>query len=116
MKWNELHLDEALLEELGRRLAQMRIDQNLTQSELAGRAGVAKRTVERVEMGESTQSRTLFRLFRELGLLGRLDLLLPEPTVRPARRVKQAPGLPQRVARRRKKLAENPTWKWGDES
>lgn len=43
--------DEAVLGELGRRLAQVRLGKNLTQAQLAAKAGVSKRTVERLEVG-----------------------------------------------------------------
>ena len=46
---------EAALAELGLRLAQRRIQLGQTQDELATEAGVSKRTVERLEAGESTQ-------------------------------------------------------------
>lgn len=48
--------DEAVLRELGRRLAQVRLGKNLTQAQLAAKAGVSKRTVERLEVGEWRRS------------------------------------------------------------
>ncbi len=115
MKFHELHHDEALLQELGRRLTQVRIDLNLSQSELARKAGVGKRTLERLEAGESAQTRTLFRIFRELDLLKRVEMLLPEPTARPSHRIKDAHALPKRVSRKRTDRPEDKPWKWGDE-
>jgi len=116
MKFQELHHDEAILQELGRRLAQVRIELNLTQAELAQRAGVGKRTLERLETGETTQTRTLFRIFRELDLLGRVELLLPEPTARPSHAIKQADALPKRATRKRTNETKAAKWKWGDET
>ena len=43
--------DEAILSELGGRLTRVRLEQNLTQAQLAEQAGVSKRTVERLEAG-----------------------------------------------------------------
>lgn len=116
MKFTELHHDEAILQELGRRLAQFRIDLNLTQAELAYRAGVGKRTLERLETGETTQTRTLFRILRELDLLGKIEIVLPEPTTRPSQAIKEAGALPKRVSRKRSGEGEAEPWKWGDES
>ena len=45
--------DEAILEEIGRRLARRRVDLGCTQADLAEQSGVAKRTVERIEAGRS---------------------------------------------------------------
>jgi len=42
---------ESILEELGGRLASVRLGRNLTQAALAEEAGVSKRTVERLESG-----------------------------------------------------------------
>jgi hypothetical protein len=56
MRWGlrigEETTDEAVLGELGRRLAQVRLGKNLTQAQLAAKAGVSKRTVERLEVRE----------------------------------------------------------------
>ncbi|MCA1779321.1 MAG: helix-turn-helix domain-containing protein [Xanthomonadaceae bacterium] len=120
MKFQDLHHDPAALAELGHRLAQVRIDQQLTQAELARKAGVGKRTLERLEAGETTQTRTLFRVLRELDLLKRLEVLLPEPTLRPSQATRKADALPKRATskranRERAKEAGDKQWKWGDE-
>jgi len=115
MKFQDLDHDEAMLEELGRRLAQLRIEMNLTQADLARQAGVGKRTLERLEAGETTQTRTLFRILRELDLLSRLDVLLPEPKVRPRHVVKEGGGLPQRATKKKPSHDSTGEWKWGDE-
>jgi len=51
MKITKQATDEAILGELGGRLAKIRLDRNLTQAQLATQAGVSKRTVERLEAG-----------------------------------------------------------------
>ena len=48
MKITKQATDEAVLSELGGRLAQVRLERNLTQAQLAEQAGVSKRTVERL--------------------------------------------------------------------
>jgi transcriptional regulator with XRE-family HTH domain len=86
----------------------------LTQAELARKAGIGKRTLERLEAGDTTQTKTLIRVLRELDLLERLELLMPEPTTRPSQIVK-AEELPKRVSRKRGQKGDNEPWKWGDE-
>ena len=116
MRFEDLHLDKAALAELGRRLAQLRIDLNLTQAELAKKAGVGKRTLERLEAGETAQTRTLIRVLRELDLLTQLEVLIPEPTVRPRHAVKEGGALPQRASKKKKQDGHGRgAWKWGDE-
>jgi transcriptional regulator with XRE-family HTH domain len=79
MKITQSETDEAVLGELGGRLARARLERNLTQAQLAAQAGVAKRTVERLEKGEPGTALWAFvRLCRALGFAARLDTLLPD--------------------------------------
>ena len=75
---NEL-TDRKILGEVGDRLARHRLGRNLTQAQLAREAGVSKRTVIRLENGESSQLTNLVRVLRALSLLGNLDALVPAP-------------------------------------
>lgn len=70
--------DSATLEAIGKRIARHRLDQNLTQAQLSEEAGVSKRTLVRLESGESTQVTNLLRVLRALGLLN-LDSIVPAP-------------------------------------
>jgi transcriptional regulator with XRE-family HTH domain len=115
MKFRDLHHDEAALAELGRRLAQLRINMNMTQAELAKKAGVGKRTLERLEAGETTQTRTLMRVLRELDLLAQLEALIPEPSVRPRHIIKEGGALPKRATKKKLEQRSDEKWKWGDE-
>ncbi len=78
MRIESLLADAAVVEELGRRLRQLRLDQNLTQQGLADEAGVSVATVRNLESGKRTQLITLIRVLRTLGLLADLDRLVPE--------------------------------------
>ena len=83
--------NEAILQELGERLAGARLERNLTQAALAEEAGVAKRTVERLESGQAaTQLSGFVRVCRALGLLERLDALVPERHRKPDRAIEAA--------------------------
>jgi putative transcriptional regulator len=75
--------DEAVLLELGARLERMRLAHNFTQAELAEKAGVAKRTIERMEAGGPTQLLNLVRIARALDLIENIDALVPEPVTSP---------------------------------
>jgi len=123
MKLDDTLTDEAVLTELGERLARLRIGRGLTQAQLADEAGVGKRTVERAEAGHSVQLVTLVRLFRVLGLMGALDHLMPEPGPTPMELLKEnttGRGR-QRASGRRSPSAPGSrsggkAWTWGDES
>ncbi len=115
MKIVSLMTDDAVLAELGGRLTQRRIESGLSQAELAHRAGVSKRTVERVEAGATAQTATLVRMLRALELLDRLEALVPEAGPRPMDLLKLK-GEERKRAPRKKADASGRGWQWGDES
>lgn len=108
--------DSAALAELGERLARHRLQRNLTQDELAKEAGVSKRTIARLEAGESTQLTNLIRVLRALGLLTTLDALVPPPIPSPLEQLRTKERLRKRASPR---ASEEPSsqeeWVWGDE-
>jgi transcriptional regulator with XRE-family HTH domain len=110
--------DEAILREVGSRLAALRLTRNLTQAALAEEAGVSKRTVERLESGEvATRLSGLVRICRALDMVDRLDALVPSPTVSPVEQLKSAGHRRKRASGRR--VPSTPAkrkWTWGDES
>ena len=108
--------DDAVLEELGRRLGQRRIALRLTQAELAREAGVSKRTIERIEAGAATQSLNLIRILRVLDLLPGLDRLIPETGPRPMDLLKLKGKARKRASSRRSAHPSGDGWSWGDET
>ena len=115
MKIEGLLTNEAILAELGKRLAQRRLELELTQAELADQAGVSKRTVERIEAGATTQLATLIRILRVLDLLDGVETLVPEAGPRPMDLLKLK-GKQRQRAPRKKKAASDEPWNWGDET
>jgi transcriptional regulator with XRE-family HTH domain len=110
--------DEAVLAELGRRLARTRLERNLSQQSLAHEAGVSKVTIERLEAGTPVKSTSLVRVLRSLGLLDALDRLIPEPLPSPVERQRLQGRRRQRARggdRREGSLGESKPWRWGDE-
>lgn len=106
--------DRAVLSELGNRLARHRLDRNLSQSQLAREAGVSKRTVVRLENGESSQLHNVIRVLRALGLLANLDALIPPPLASPLAQLKSRAKERRRASPVAKKPGTNSTWTWGD--
>lgn len=116
MKTTRLTTDAALLRELGRRLALVRLDQNLTQAQLAEQAGLSKRTVERLESGSvATHLSGFIRVCRVLGLVERFDLLVPEPLPSPVEQLRLRGRTRQRASSLRKRKAPPKKWAWRDE-
>ena len=112
MKIDKLLSDDAILAELGQRLARRRIESELTQADLAHEAGVSKRTVERIEAGASAQMASIIRICRVLGLLPGLDQFIPEPALKPMDMIKLKGKMRQRATSRRKTRGADDTWTW----
>ena len=136
MKNQPTETDEFLLQEIGAKLARVRLEKNLTQAQLAAQAGIALRTLSRIERGNGATLVTAFiRVCRALGLLERFIAIVPEPVPSPmeqlklhgrqrrrasGRRLKANPlaKYPEHVDDGRFRVAEDAPadWKWGDET
>lgn len=116
MKITRQATDATVLAELGRRLTRSRLDLNLTQAQLAGEAGVSKRTVQRLESGGvSLQLSGFIRVCRVLNLLEQFDSLVPEPLPSPMEQLRLQGRQRRRASSAR---AHDPTpqkWQWGDD-
>jgi transcriptional regulator with XRE-family HTH domain len=110
----DLRTDDTVLADLGARLSSLRLSYNLTQAKLAKNAGVSKRTLERIEAGHSAQLTSFIRILRALGLLDRLDELLPPPQPGPIDLLRREGKRPQRATGG--KVASNAPWTWADEA
>lgn len=109
--------DEGILKEVGERLANARLQRNLTQADLAEQAGVGKRTVERLESGQvATQLSGFLRVCRVLGILERFDTLIPEAMLSPIEQLKLQGKKRQRASRQKSTKPGPQKWTWGDSS
>ena len=121
MKFSPLLTDDAIAGEVGRRIAAIRLERRMTQAQVAAAAGVAKRTVERLEDGQPAQLATLIRCLRVLDRLDGLERLLPEVAVNPIDQLRGRRAARQRVRPSKAEatgMAEGgpaKPWVWGDE-
>ncbi|NOZ74493.1 MAG: helix-turn-helix domain-containing protein [FCB group bacterium] len=116
MKITTFLTDKAVLAEIGQRLVQRRLELQLTQAEVADRAGIGKRTLERIEAGHSAQFASLIRIFRALDLLSGLESLIPEATPRPMDLLKRKGKVRRRASRDHRSKPIGKGWVWGDET
>ena len=72
----------ALAEEIGDRLKQARLNRDLTQSEVAELAGIARKTVLNAEKGK-VQLDIMIALLMALDLMQQIDLFLPKQEISP---------------------------------
>lgn len=115
MKFGSDLSDEAVLQELGHRIAQYRLNQDKTQAALAQEAGVSIRTMARIEHGDSVQASSIIRILRALQLVENLDTLIPEPAVSPVQQLKMQGKQRQRASSKSAKSKKEEPWSWGDE-
>lgn len=108
--------DDTILAEVGKRVARRRLDLQLTQADLAEQAGVAKRTIERVEAGASAQMSSMIRIFRVLDLLSNLDQIIPEAGPSPLDFLHRKGKIRQRASSRRRATKPEEPWSWDDET
>ncbi len=105
MSFEELS-DLAALALMGKRLQRERLNQNMSQMELAECAGIGLRTARCLEAGRPTTVETLIRALRALGKMDALAAFLPEPSLSPIQLAKLQGRRRRRATGRRHK---NPT-------
>ncbi|WP_228148027.1 helix-turn-helix transcriptional regulator [Roseibium algicola] len=103
------------MRELGDRLSRYRLNRDLTQEALADEAGISKRTLMRLEDGESVQATSLIRALRAHGLLQNFDALVPPPPLSPIQQAKQHGKTRKRASSPQEEPREKGTWSWGDD-
>jgi len=102
---------DEMMKALGFRLCQQRLANRLTQDELARRAGISKRSLERLEKAESDPRLSAFvAVCQVLGLSQGFSAMVPEVELGPLA-VAAGKHLPKRVRRSAKPKAI----RWGDE-
>lgn len=99
------------IKELGQKIKTYRVMKEMSQQDLAEKTGVSKRSISRLEQGESVQVDNLFKILLALGLSDNIDLLVPDQTRRPSYYLENKENKPKRV----RKKTEKTGFKWGDE-
>ncbi len=115
MKITALLTDDAALAELGARIAGRRLEMQLTQAAVAEQAGIAKRTLERMEAGHTSQLATLVRVLRVLDAASGLDGLIPESGPRPMDLLKRKGKVRQRASGQRAEKKSAKPWRWDEQ-
>lgn len=95
----------AWAEEVGARLKQARLNRDLTQSEVAALAGLARKTVLNAEKGK-VQLDNLMAILIALELTEQLDLFLPKQDISPLQLAKLQGKKRQRASGQRSKKNE----------
>ncbi len=72
-----------IVKELCKSIKQMRLNQNLSQEELAENSGVNRVTISRMETGQAINLLTMIQLLRALDRLDLLNTFIIEPEISP---------------------------------
>ncbi len=100
----------AIAEEFGGRLKRTRLNRDMTQSEVAERAGVSRLAVLNAEKGD-VRLKVLVAILSALDLAGQLDLFLPGQDVSPIQLARLKGKTRQRASGQRKTgTAESADW------
>ena len=116
MKIQRSLTDDAVLEEIGKRLARHRISLGLTQSEAAVEAGLSMQTISRIENGAGAQLSSLIRFLRTLDLLDALDALVPEERASPIELLRLKGKQRKRASSPGSEVRKESDWTWGNDS
>lgn len=100
------------ISELGQKIKMYRIMNEMSQQDLEDKSGVSKRSISRLEQGESVQLDNLFKIIIALGLADNIEVLVPDQRKRPSYYLEKADNKAKRV----RKKVEKSNFKWGDEA
>ena len=106
---------------LGEKLEKTRLLQNITQIDLAQKAGISARTLRRLESGQGGSMDSFIRALMALEIDSNLSVLIPDSSVRPMERAR-----PSKTERVRASGSNNENvgsqqsgksiWVWGDDA
>ena len=123
MKIEYLTLDQVALGELGRRLARVRKQQGLSQTELAQEAGLGVATLRRIESGKSGQMESWLKIMKALRMTASVDAFLPEKFDSPRAQVLSTKVRRHKTDKGKQKSEDKPaegpvksSVKWGDQT
>jgi transcriptional regulator with XRE-family HTH domain len=102
-------------QELGKRLKNHRVDLNLSQSVIATRSGLSRRTITAIENGEGSTLTSLIAILRALNALDTLESFLPDPGPSPMALARLQES-PTKYPSKPRKSPTPAAWKWGDET
>lgn len=94
--------NDEVMREIGSRLRQYRLQQNLPISDVARQAGLSAPTVINVENGRNPRLDSVVRMMRVLGRLEALDAFLPPPLISPIQMARLKGRTRQRARRPRR--------------
>lgn len=103
---------ETISRDIGGKLERLRLSRNITQAALAQDAGISERTLRRLESGDNPTLDSLIRVLISLKIPQNIDVLVPDPRVRPIERVRTK-GVERQRSSSTKPTKKTKQWEWG---
>ena len=105
-QWS-LMTDPAIVKEIGKNLKQMRLNQNISQEQLAELSGINRVTISRLEGGRAATLLTVVQILRALNKLDILNIFSEEPEISPIQLLKLQEKQKKYASSKRNKAEEN---------
>ena len=105
----------AVMEELGTRLKAYRISIPMTQAELAEEAGVAMRTITRLEAGDTVRLDNFLNVLRVMGLMNNIEAIVPQDMVRPSDMYNLGKSRQRAMSAKYRVSEKTSDWVWGED-
>jgi len=96
--------DSAIIKAIGAYIKHQRLEQNKTQAQVAGEAGINTWTLSQIENGEPITLKTLIQIFRVLDLLHLLDIFTIKEKISPIEYAKLKEKEKKRARAKNKKI------------
>lgn len=104
--------DSAILQRIGEKIKEVRVEQRVTQKQLSAAAGVSAFAISTIENGHNTSLLTLTQVLRALNRLELLDPFFQEPQISPIAYAKMVEERKKRirVTSKRKPIEKEEQW------
>lgn len=98
--------DRAVMVEIGRRVQVQRLNANMSQADVARKAGISRRALQNLEGGRDCTLASLIRVLRVIGKINQFEEFLSEPGPSPLQLAKLKGRERQRASAPRRHAAE----------
>lgn len=102
--------DPAIIKEIGKQLKKMRLKSNLTQQELANKAGLFRSTISEIENGRISSLLSLIQILRGLNRFDMLEGFAPKDEISPLYVAEQQAKYRKRASAKNKNTKPESEW------
>ena len=104
--------DNVILHDIGKKIKEVRLEQNITQQQLSELSGVSKRSIGNIENGLNHSVMAMIAILRALSILDYLDRFFEEKKISPLEFAKLIENRKVRKQAKRRKENKNDEIEW----